>query len=245
MRPIPPAVLLLSLVFWPVNGRAYEVAKVAGGGSIEGTARFRGAPPKPKRILITQHQDTCGQGERVIEEVGVSKSGGLKNVVVYIEGIPTGKDWEKLSEDPLVDQKDCRFLPTLLIFPKGKTLTISNSDPVAHNIHAYELSGRTRSTLFNIAQPTPGRLSKDVKLRKTDTIKVECDVHNFMHGWMFAAETPYYALSDEEGRFSIAEVPPGKYKIKAWHPVLGVKEADVTVAAGKPRAVSFEWSAKP
>lgn len=66
-----------------------------------------------------------------------------------------------------------------------------------------------------------------------------------MEGWIFLAKSPYYALSDEEGRFTMDEIPPGHYQIKAWHPILGAQEGKVKVEAGKVSPVGFKWSGKP
>lgn len=233
------ACLLLS-----VPASAYEVIEVKGGGAIAGSVLFKGPPPKPKKLPVNKDQNICGKGEVSVEEVSVAGNGGVSRAVAYLDELPAGKEWENPPEQRLLDQKGCRFVPTILIYPKETDVTITNSDPVAHNIHMYEVTGRVRSTLFNTAQPKPGTLVKPVRPRKSNTVKVECDVHNFMHGWLFAAPNPYYALT-ENGRFSLTDVPPGKYKLKVWHPVLGTKAADVSVSAGKTSSVSLEWSGKP
>lgn len=214
------------------DAQEYKTVEVASGGSISGMARFDGKAPDPKRILITKDHDVCGKGERLIEEVSLSATAksGLLNVVVYLEGIKEGKAWGNPSEGPLLIQQGCRFRPAVSVVRKGVGLDILNSDPVAHNIHAYELIGRTRRTLFNQSQPNRGdRFSETIKLRKSNEIKVECDVHNFMHAWMFAAENPYYSVTDAEGRFLIEDIPPGDYKVTAWHPTLGTQSKTMKV----------------
>jgi hypothetical protein len=228
----------------PVVARAYEVGPVADGGTVSGKILFRGAAPAPRKMLITKNTEVCGTGEREIVEVAV-KNGALANAAVVVEGIARGKPWSAQLQKPLLDQKGCRFLPPMLLVRKGGELDIQNSDPVLHNIHSYEIIGTARRTLFNFGQPNQGqRLSKPVNVRRGELIKLECDAHDFMHAWMFAAASPYATLSGEDGAFSLGEVPPGTYKVRAVHPVLGVREAEVTVPAKGKAEVTFTFEAR-
>lgn len=228
----------------PATAQAYEIIDVQDAGSVEGRVMFVGTPPPPRKLLITKDPEVCGGGERVIEDVSVTEEGGLRNVVVYLNGIEHGKAWETVSAQPLLNQRGCRFLPEIAIVPKGKPLAVTNSDPVPHNIHAYEVIGRARRSLFNMAQPQPGTITKSITPRTAPMVKVECDLHNFMEGWVFVAETPYTTLVDAEGKFTLSEIPPGSYTLKAWHPTLGMQEAEVQIESGKTSSASFEFSAQ-
>lgn len=235
--------LACSLVLcFPFPGMAYEVLDVQDGGSIEGAVTLTGTPRPPRKLLITKDPEVCGSGERVTEDVGVTDGGGLRNVVVYLEGIEQGKAWGDTPSKPVLDQRGCRFLPDIAIIPKGQELAITNSDPVPHNIHAYEVIGRARRSLFNIAQPQPSTITKSINPRQAPMVKVECDIHNFMEGWVFVAQTPYTMLVNAEGQFVLSGVPPGSYTLKAWHPTLGTQETHVQVEAGKTNTTSFEFS---
>jgi hypothetical protein len=236
--------VVAGLVAIPTAVAAYEVAPVAGGGSVEGRVLFKGPAPPPKRMLIAKNKEVCGEGYREIVEVAV-RNGALANAVVLLDGIEKGKGWPREQQKPLLDQKGCRFIPPMMVVPKGGDLDILNSDPVLHNIHTYEIIGPARRTLFNIGQPDQGsKLTKPLKLRRGEWIKVECDAHDFMHAWMFSAASPYVAVTQEDGGFAIAEVPPGRYKIRALHPILGVKEGEVTVPAKGKAAIVFEFPAQ-
>lgn len=230
------------IMLLPSAGWAYEVVEVQGGGSIKGTVTFAGIPPSPRKLLLTKDPDVCGTGERVIDDVSVTEGGGLRNVVVYLEGIEQGKAWGNAPAEPVLDQRGCRFLPDIALVPKGEELAIINSDPVPHNIHAYEVIGRARRSLFNMAQPQPGTITKSINPRQAPMVKVECDLHNFMEGWVFVAETPYTTLVNTEGQFVLGEVPPGSYTLKAWHPTLGTQETHVQVEAGKTSTTSVKFS---
>jgi hypothetical protein len=236
-----PTLAGLVLVLAPALAGSYEVAPVADGGRVVGKVLFKGEAPPPRRMLITKNKDICGEGQREIVEVAV-KNGALANTIVVIDGIAKGKAWAAAQQKPLLDQKQCTFIPPLMAVPKGGDIDILNSDPVLHNIHTYEVVGTTRRTLFNFGQPNQGqRLTKPISLRRGEWVKVECDAHDFMHAWMFGATSPYHAVSGEDGSFVIADVPPGKYKVRALHPVLGVREVEVTVPAKGKAEAAFEF----
>jgi hypothetical protein len=227
----------------PAVAAAYDVAPVADGGSVAGKVLYKGAPAS-KKMLITKNNDVCGDGEREIVEVAV-KGGALENALVVIDGIDKGKAWAPPGKKPLLNQKGCRFLPAMLVVPRGGEVDILNSDPVLHNIHSYEVIGTSRRTLFNFGQPNQGQtLTKPVAVRRGEWVKIECDAHDFMHAWMFAAASPYVAVTREDGTFAIGDVPPGKYKVRAIHPVLGVKDGEVTVAARGKAEISFDFGGK-
>jgi hypothetical protein len=238
------AVVVAALVAVPCAGAGYDVAPVADGGSVTGKLLFKGAVPPPRRMLIAKNKEVCGEGEREIVEVAV-KGGALANGIVVVDGITRGKAWGTGGQRPLLDQKGCRFMPAMLVVPRGGDIDIRNSDPVLHNIHTYEVIGSARRTLFNFGQPDQGqRLTKPVAVRRGEWVKVECDAHDFMHAWMFAAPSPYAAVSAEDGSFAIADVPPGKYAVRALHPLLGEKQGEVTVSAKGRAEISFTFEAK-
>ncbi len=238
------AFMLTGLLMLPAAGSAYEAAPVADGGSVAGRVLFKGAPPPPKRMLIAKNREVCGDGYREVVEVAV-KNGTLENAVVVIDGIAKGKAWAAAQQKPLLDQKGCVFIPPMMLVPKGGDLDIVNSDPVLHNIHTYEIIGSARRTLFNFGQPNQGqRLTKPINVRRGEWVKVECDAHDFMHAWMFAAPSPYVAVTRGDGSFVIADVPAGKYKVRAVHPVLGVMEGEVTVPAKGKAEITFDFQPK-
>lgn len=222
------------------SASAYEGGAVSGGGKVSGKVAFKGAAPAPKVLPITKDNAVCGNGNREVVEVN-AKGGNLAGAVVYVARIEKGKPWGEI-EKPLLNQQSCRFAPEVTIVRKDADLTVRNSDPVLHNIHTYEIIGAVRRTMFNVGQPDKGDLKQPIKVRRANAIKVECDAHDFMHAWAFAADNPYAVVTREDGSFSLDELPAGDYEVKAWHPVLGEKSAKVTVAAGGAASASFEFS---
>ena len=140
-------------------------------------------------------------------------------------------------------QEKCRFEPFLGIMVNKGELTAINKDATLHNIHTYELIGKARRTVFNVSQPEAGdTFTKTIKLRKGAGMKVDCAAHDFMHGFVFVARNPYFAVVDENGEFEIGDIPPGKYKIKVWHGQLGeLKGGKVEVSAGGVATVDFSY----
>jgi hypothetical protein len=222
----------------------YAVMEVGNGGSVTGKVTFSGTDPDPKVFAITKDPETCGTGDRLIDFVKV-KDGALSDVVVFLDKVKSGKAFVDSEAAGDLDQKGCEFHPFIQVMHNGAKIAALNSDPVSHNIHTYEILGRAKKTVFNVSQPDQGSvIKKTVKLKRGSAMKVECDQHDFMHGFVFVAKNPYYAVVGEGGTFSIDDVPPGNYTVKAWHGTLREKKAKVTVEAGKAAKVDFEFKGK-
>lgn len=236
---LPFALVLLFVSF--ELAPAYEVKSVTNGAVITGKVTYKGKVPALKKILITKDQAVCGKGYIKRHEVNISAGGGLEDVVVTVEGIKKGKPWKTPKGGYVLDQKRCDFHPYLMVVPQRAKLLILNSDPVLHNIHTYELIGRARRTLFNVAQPKfKRRVTRTIRTRRGKAIRVECDAHSWMLGWLYVTDNPYYAIAGKDGSFSIKNIPPGTYKIKVWHPFLGTKEKTVTLSAKGKVEANFE-----
>ncbi len=223
------------------NGAAYEVVAIADGGAVTGKVTFRGEPPPPRRVLMTKDKETCGEGYRELRDISVAE-GALDGVVVLLEGISKGKPWSAPEGGYAVDQRRCAFHPYVSIIPQGADLVILNSDPVLHNIHAHEIIGNGSKTLFNVAQPRfRTRVTRTIRTATGKVIRIECDAHNWMLGWLYVADNPYAVVAGPDGTFTLDGVPPGRHRLKAWHPTLGVKEFEVSVPAKGRVEVSVEF----
>ncbi len=215
------AALLTAALAFPV--RAYEVAPVTDGGTIKGKVVYQGPVPT-KKIIPSKDKEVCGD-IRDVPEILVGDDKGVKDAVVYLKGIEKGKALEKPVKKPEIVNKGCDFVPHVQAFPVG-TVVIVNSDPVMHNTHGFH----GKATVFNVALPVKGqRIEKPLK--KPGIMRVECDTHGWMLAWVYAAENPYYAVTQKDGTFSIGDVPPGSYTLVAWHELTGETETPVTVKA--------------
>jgi hypothetical protein len=101
-----------------------------------------------------------------------------------------------------------------------------------------------KRTMFNFGQPDPGDIEQTIKPRRSPYIGINCEAHNFMFGFMMAPKNPYAVVVGEDGSYSLDNVPPGKYTVKAWHPRLGVVKSKVTVAAKGAAEADFAFKAK-
>ncbi len=222
----------------------YKVVEVQNGGAISGKVTFKGKAPAPKNFAVTKDLETCGSSDRQLNFVKVN-NGALNNVVVYLAKVKKGKAFEDNTAAVNINQKGCAFDPFLQVMANGGEVEVLNSDPVSHNIHTYEMLGRAKKTVFNISQPDQDSvIKKTVKLRRGTAMKVECDQHDFMHGFVFVAKNPYYAVVAEDGSYTIDNVPAGKYKIRAWHGTLKEQKGSVTIAGGDTATVNFEFKGK-
>ncbi len=211
----------------------YREVAVANGAGLVGSAVFRGEIPEPRRLLVTKDEEVCGFGYLERTEVAVGVDRGLSGVVVVVEGIREGKAWPASQDGHVLDQKDCIFSPHLQVVPKASDVDIVNSDPVLHNVHAYELIDGAGRTLFNLGQPPSEQpIVQSLRPRFGNVLRLECDAHDFMQGWIYAADSPYWAVTGQDGTFVIDDIPPGDYSIIAWHPSLGVRQQNLSLGPG-------------
>lgn len=227
--------LLVSLA---ASAASYEVLQVQNGGTLSGKVVFSGADPAPQFFAIDKNTDVCGNSQE-IDYVKVN-NGVLTDVVVYLDKVPSGKAFS--DEETEIDQNGCKFLPFLSVMVNGQDLKVYNSDAVAHNVHTFELIGTSKRTAFNVNQPDQGSvLTKKVKLRRGNAMKLECDQHAFMHGFIFVAKNPYYAVVAEDGSYTIDNIPPGSYTVRAWHATLVDQQAMVEITSSGTAVHNFEF----
>ena len=209
-----------------------------GAGSIAGTVKLTGTPPE-MQMTKRQADPYCAKTPMKDEEVVVAPNGTLKNVIVRVTAGLTGH-YDPPAASATVDQSACMYRPRVQGIMLGQPLKITNSDQTLHNIHGY----RGASTLFNQAQ-IPGSPAIEKKFADNNTlIKFKCDVHPWMLGYVMVQNNPFFAVTGDDGSFKIADVPPGEYTVEAWHEKLGTKTAKLTVAAGKPAELKFDFAAK-
>jgi plastocyanin len=217
--------LMTGAAMWFVTG-----AGAQGGGTIEADVKYNGAP-QVEKLKVNKDTEKCGT-EAVIEKVVVGGNKGLANAVV---SVPGAKGATKAKA--VLDQHGCKFVPHVVDMQPGE-IEIKNSDDILHNLHTYS----TANPSINKAQPKFKKTMTE-KLEKPEFVKVTCDVHSWMLGWV--AVVPGLAgVTDKDGVTKIANVPAGKQKIEVWHETLGKQEKDVEVKAGQVTKVSFEMKGK-
>ena len=208
----------------------YKVLKggVKNGGSVSGRVIYDGTPPEPRILKVDEDVEACG-GDRPSDELLVSGNGGIQNVVFSIEKIGKGKAWDFPKGGFTYDQKNCSFVPRIMLIKPKTEGEILNSDSIGHNFHTISKG------IYNVnkkIQPGSKLMVRKNKIRKTGMVRAKCDIHSWMGGYWVVADTPYTVLSDADGNFSITDIPPGKYTLKIWHETLGESKQKVEVSGG-------------
>lgn len=215
--------------------RAYDTLVVMDGAVVRGTVTFQGTVPEPKEFELRRYPDQVfcgalsdGNGHRFLKEVHVGQGGGLKDVVVVVEGVQSGKPFTFTNAQ--VEANVCQFLPFVTVVSDKRQLTVTNRDPVSHDIqgYTYDQAG-VDIVLHRPSLKATGTtdIVHLVKGRKVFTM--QCGMHPYMQNWGYAIDNPYYAVTDQDGSYSIGDLPPGIYTVKAWHPILGAQERELTV----------------
>jgi len=230
------------LVAGMANAATYKEVDVTDGGSIAGTILAGDNQAETKTFTISKDTAICGEGTRDVSFLEIS-NGAPQGAVVFLYKVKQGKAFEAGFGNLTIEQKGCAFSPALGVMRNKGELTVVNSDGTLHNIHTYEQIGSARRTVLNVSQPNLNdTVTKAIKLRKGDGMKVECDAHDFMHGFVFVAKNPYFAVIDENGHYEIGDIPAGTYKVKVWQGFLGEIDAgEVEVAAGETTALDASF----
>lgn len=221
------------------SGGGYTaVDSVDNPGKVKGTVTYKGTK-KMGTLSIDKDTEICKHGGEPDESLVVSGSGQLKNAVVRIEGISKGKKWD--HDKVTVDNKECMFHPRVQLVPTKGTVIAQNSDPVLHNTNLTLKMNGTGKTLANIALPKQGQQTEKKLKKQGGVISVTCDVHKWMQSFLYVSDSPYLAVTGDDGSFAIDQVPAGEYTAKVWHEALGEKEAKVKVDGGGEASVDFAF----
>jgi hypothetical protein len=117
----------------------------------------------------------------------------------------------------VLDQKGCEYIPYISAVQTGQKVLIKSSDPFLHNVHIDPATEGNASKAKNQAQMAGG---PDISVSfpaPEDFLRIKCDVHPWMLSYVTVVDNPYYAVTDKDGKFKIANVPPGKYTVEAIH----------------------------
>lgn len=221
-----------------LGGGKYTADK--GTATVTGKVSWEGDVPEMK-LVDTGNEEFCesaNEGDPLRRETTiVGADGGLANVFVTIKSGLTGWKFDVPSEGKVLDQQACRYVPHMIGLQAKQPLVIRNSDPIMHNVQAFDENG---TTIFNFGQSKPGEDRRD--FRKPGYYDMKCQVHSWMNATVCVVRHPFYAVTDKDGAFTLAKLPPGTYTIEAFHPKHGKKTANVTVGDGESKSVSFSYS---
>ncbi len=253
--------LLLAIPASAAAQSGYKVISVTDGGTISGTIKWSGPAPRELEFPVTKDPQICDpEGKKAVslERLIVGPEGGVANTIVYLKDISSGKAMELPEQRRHLDQRHCHYVPHILLVPQNTELQMKSSDATLHTIH---MDG---AASFNLPFPFTNQINSRT-MSTPGLVNLRCNGgHVWMNAEMMVVPHPYYAVTDESGRFEFTSVPPGTYQIVAWHEGWGLAgkeqaydvltersvqrpvftepktwEKSVTVNANQPSTVNF------
>ncbi len=214
--------------------------RAAAAGTVTGTVSFEGKGPVLKPLDVAAEPVCAKKHATVPNEVLVLGAGNtMANVMVrVVGGLPAGKTFPAPKEALVMDQQGCQYVPHVMGIMVGQPFTVLNNDGVLHNVHALPNVNRP----FNMAMPPTRKEATETFGKEEGMFVIKCDVHPWMRSYIGVMSHPFFAVTKADGRFQIANLPPGTYEIEAWHEKLGTQKASVTVGAADSKAVSFKFA---
>jgi hypothetical protein len=247
---------------------AYEEIAVKNGGSITGKVLLTGPVPEPRvfPLVLYPFGPFCkkisdGKGHILLEEFIVGAEGGLADAVVAVQRVDKGKPFEPIASD--FEVVDCMYHPAdvpdseqfavsergtlrhehplISVIRSPQHISVINKDPVIHNSQVFQSERGNIVLNFPIPVSTEPR-GGVIELQKGKRIaQMICGMHEFMQTWMYSVDNPYYAKTRKGGEFSIDNIPPGTYRVAAWHPHLQTIEQEITVEPDATSTLTFEF----
>jgi hypothetical protein len=246
----------------------YQEIPVKNGGTITGKVTLKGAIPVPRvfPLVLYPFGPFCkkisdGQGNVRLMEFAVDPTGGMQDAIVAVEQVKQGKPFLPIKNDFVT--VNCMFHPAdvpdseqfsiksdgklhhehplVTVVQNNQPVSIVNKDPVIHNAQFFQSEKGNIVLNFPLpvsTAPRGGKLHLDAGKKITQLI---CGMHEFMQSWGLVVDNPYYAKTKRGGGFTIDKLPPGTYKVSAWHPHLKMIEKEVTVPANGNIAINFEF----
>lgn len=213
---------------------------VFAGGTVTGVVKFDGTAPNFKAInmdadpiCMAAHKDAVLPQTLVLGEGNT-----MGNIFVYVKNAPAG-DYKAPADPVIIDQKGCNYHPHVLGVMVNQPVKILNPDGTLHNVHALSKV----NSEFNMAMPK-FRTEVTKTFDKAEFMfAIKCDVHPWMGAWVAVMPNPFFAVTKEDGKFEIKDLPDGTYTIEAWHEKLGVKDVTVTIAGGNAQTADFTFTA--
>jgi plastocyanin len=209
-------------------------------GTLNGKVTYEGTPKKFRPIDMSA-EPNCAKFYSSAPMPDVSITGpanSLQNVIVYISaGAP-----DEHFTGPVVqlDQRGCRYAPHVLTVQAGQEIWVKNDDTVTHSIHPLAHINAE----WNRSQP-PGTPPVVIRYDQPEFIKVKCELHPWMRGVVAVFKNSHHAITDSTGAFTLADLPPGKYTVTAWHELYGSQTKELVVTPGEKKSLDFVFKVTP
>jgi hypothetical protein len=216
------------------EAQPYRIVPVAASGTITGTVDIDGAAPVIPVIHPTSDQNVCGNtiSENRLPLAGTRVGGAI----VWLTDIRSGKAFP-MERRPELTNDNCTLDPYVQVMSTYATLNVSNDDRTLHTNRFINVGTGQITALapFN----DDGEVVPVDRLKEPAEIEVVCEEHPWTHAWIAVLDHPYFAQTSASGAFTIDGIPPGRYRVRAWHPSLGFADDSVTVTGGQQTSVAF------
>ncbi len=225
----------------PPAASAGRTVDASTAGAITGKVTFTGDRPAIDRLRMTSDPNcvTAAGPNPQSDAVLISADGALRNAFVHVKsGLDPAYTFPAPAAKVKLDQQGCRYTPRVLGLRTGQTVEIINSDHTLHNVHALPMANRE----FNYGLKLDERISRTFSVPEV-MVRFKCDVHHWMAAWIGVVSHPYFAVTGEDGSFSLPGLPPGTYVVEAWHEKFGTRTATVTVTTSATASTTFAFSA--
>jgi len=204
--------------------------------TVNGTVKFDGMAPKASKIDMSQ--DPACKGMNEAENVVVG-NGDLANVFVYVKDGLGSRTFDVPKDAVVLDQSGSKYHPHVLGVMAGQTVEIKNDDQTTHNIHPTPKDNRE----WNESQPPSSAPLEKNFAREEIMLPVKCNQHPWMKMYINVVKSPFYAVTDKEGKYEIKGLPPGDYTIAFVHEKLGEQDQKVTVGPKDTKTVDQSFKA--
>lgn len=196
------------------------------GATLRGRITIDGPVPPRVTRTVAGDPELCGSDPIVDREMVVDPvSHGVRYAVVTLVSATAGTATPAAPVTREVEQVKCDYFPYISVVPPGSRVIVRNSDDALHDVHVLPESGTTGA---NHSLRPDGK----VELTMTDPgrVRLACDLHYWAKAWLIVDDAPHAAITDAEGRYSFAGVPPGSWRLTVWHERLGTAVRDVVVS---------------
>jgi Carboxypeptidase regulatory-like domain len=264
------AVAVMVCTVWGSVASAYESGEVTHGGTITGKVTLRGPIPEPRvfPMVLYPFGDFCkkisnGEGLIVLKEFNVDNVGGLQDAVVAVQGVQRGKPFRyrdtelvtvncmfhpvDVPESEQFERHDGQLVhvhPLVTVMRNHSLLSVVNRDPIVHAAQVYQPEKGNRVLSFPIPvsfKTSGGYVDLDEGKR---IVQIICGMHEYMQSWAWVVDNPYFERTRKGGEFTIENLPPGTYKVTAWHPHMKPIEKLVTILPDGTATLNFEFDAR-
>lgn len=206
-------------------------------GTLSGQFIYTGKPFQPPKIKVTKDQEFCGKFKNHIvnQSLLIGENGGIKNIFIYLRNTKLAESqihtsYKLLPEKVYIENKDCIIEPhTLGLWYKHQKLIATNEDPLGHNFHLFLINNQTSCSVI----PQNGQHTFEFHTKEPLPIKIGCDIHTWESAYLLILDHPYFSTTNENGSFTIKNIPIGDWEFQLWHERTGYLAAKEEWKRGK------------